>query len=106
MRLLATLLRSENLSQVLGCMRGFEAYQSTGGCCGLALFNCRFLSDSCIHLPQVQYTMPTSWYNEQSGHCILEEVSQSSKYSVLPMLLNGLNSSVLFKSSINESRCG
>ena len=79
-----------------------------------ALFNCRFLSDGCMHLPQVQYTMPTSQYKEQPGHCILEEISHSSKYSVLPMLvinsfdfsLNGLNSSVLFKSSINKSRFG
>ena len=44
----------------------------------------------------------------------LEEVSQRSKYSVLPMLvinsfdlsLNGLNSLVLFKSCSNESRFG
>ena len=54
--------------------------------------------------------MPISQYEAQSGHCILEEVSQSSKYSVLPMLLinsfdfslNGLNSSVLFKSSVER----
>ena len=56
--------------------------------------------------------MPTSQYKEQSGHCISEEISHSSKCSVLPMLvidsfdfsLNGLNSSILIKSSINESR--
>ena len=50
--------------------------------------------------------MPTSQYKAQSGHCFLEEFSESSKYSVLPMLvinsfdfsLNGLNSSVQFKS--------
>ena len=46
------------------------------------------------------YTMPTSQFWEQSGHCILEEISHSSKYSVLH------NSSVLFKSSINESQFG
>ena len=58
--------------------------------------------------------MPASQYKEQSGHCILEEISHSSKNSVLPMLvinsfdfsLDGLNSSVLLKSSINESRFG
>ena len=50
---------------------------------------------------------------EQSG-CILEEISHSSKCSVWPMQvinsfdfsLNGLNSSVLFKSFVNESRFG
>ena len=50
----------------------------------------------------------------QSGHCILEEISHSSKNSVLPMLvtnsfdfsLNGLNSPVLSKSSMNESQFG
>ena len=40
-----------------------------------------------MHLSQVQYTMPTSQYKEQSGHCILEKISYSSKYSVLPMLV-------------------
>ena len=52
-----------------------------------------------MHLLQVQYTMPTPQFQEQLGHCILEEVSHSSKYAVLPMLvinsfdfsLNGLN---------------
>ena len=80
----------------------------------LAFFNCRFLSDGRMHLPQVQYTMPASQNKEQSGHCILEEISHSSRYSVLPMLvinsfdfsLNGLNSSDLFKSCINESLFG
>ena len=50
--------------------------------------------------------MPISQYKAQSGHCFLEEVSQSSKISVLPMSvinffdlsLNVLISSVLFKS--------
>ena len=59
-----------------------------------------------------EYT--ASQYKAQQGHCILEEVAQSSKYSVFPMLvinsfdfsLNGLNSSVLFKSCINESLFG
>ena len=51
------------------------------------LFNCRFLSDGCKHLPKVQYTMPTSQLKEQSGHCMLEEIAHSSKYSVWPMLL-------------------
>ena len=53
-------------------------------------------------------------YKAPLVHYILDEVSQSSKYSVLPMLvfnsfdysLNGLNSSVLFKSLMNESRFG
>ena len=50
--------------------------------------------------------MPISQYKAQSGHCFLEEVSQSSKISVLPMSvinffdfsLNVLIFSVLFKS--------
>ena len=33
----------------------------------LALSNCRFLSDGCMHLPQVHFTMPTSQYKKQSG---------------------------------------
>ena len=33
-----------------------------------------------MHLPQVQYFMPASQYKAESGHCISEEVSQSSKY--------------------------
>ena len=33
-----------------------------------------FLSDGCMHLPQVQYTMPTSQYKEESVHCIVEEI--------------------------------
>ena len=65
-----------------------------------SLVQLSILSDGCMHLPQVQYTMPTS--------------QNSSKYSVLPILvinsfdfsLNGSNSSVLFKSFINESRFG
>ena len=55
-----------------------------------------------MHLPQVQCTVPTSQDKEQTGHCISEEISHSSKYSELPMLvinafdfpLNGLNFSV------------
>ena len=74
----------------------------------LSLFNCRLLSDGCTHLPQVQETMPAPQYQEQAGHCILVEISHSSRCSVSPMLvinsfdfsLNGLNSSVLFKSFI------
>ena len=54
--------------------------------------------------------MPASQYKAQSGLGILEEAPQSSQFSVFLMLvinsfdfsLNGLNSSVLFKSSINE----
>ena len=50
----------------------------------------------------------------QSRHCMLEEISHSSKYSVLPMLmitsfdfsLRGLNSSVLFKSFFRKSQFG
>ena len=68
-----------------------------------SLFNCRVSSDGCMHLPKAQ-----------SGHWISEEIPHSSKFFVLPMLvinsfdfsLNGLNSSVLFKSSIEESRFG
>ena len=40
-----------------------------------------------MHLPQVQYTMPTSQYKDQPGHCIFEEISHNLKYSVLPMLV-------------------
>ena len=51
---------------------------------------------------------------KKSGHSIVEEISHSSNYFVLPMLvinsfdfsLNGPKSSVLFNSSINESRFG
>ena len=80
----------------------------------LALFNCRFLSDGCMHLPLVQFSMPTSQYKEQSGHCILEEISHISKYSVFPMLrfnsfdfsLNGLNFWCFSKSAFSDSRFG
>ena len=67
-----------------------------------------------LRLPLVQHIMPASQYGAQSGHWIPEDVSQRSKYSVLPMLvinsfdvsLNGLNSSVLFKSSIKSPGSG
>ena len=74
----------------------------------LSLFNCRFLSDGCMNLPQVQYTMPASQCCAQSEHCISEEISHSSKYSVLPFdfSLNGLDSSILLKFSIDESQFG
>ena len=74
----------------------------------LSLFNCRFRSDGCIHLPQAQYTMPVSQFQEQSRRCIIEKISHSSKHSVSPVdfPLNGLNSSILFKSSVHESRFG
>ena len=78
----------------------------------LALFNCRFLSDGCIHLPQVQHTMPTS----QCHHGIkFQRRSRTARSTpCYPILVinscnfsrNGLNSSVLFTSSINESRFG
>ena len=35
----------------------------------LALFNCRFLPVSCMHLPHVQQIMPPSQYEAQSRHC-------------------------------------
>ena len=38
-------------------------------------------------LPHAQYTMQISQHNEQSGHCIVEEISNNQKYSVLPMLV-------------------
>ena len=68
------------------------------------LFNCRFLSEGCRHLPQVQCTMPISQFCKQSWHCTLEVISHISKYSVFPMLrvnsfvfsLNRLNFLVLF----------
>ena len=59
-----------------------------------------------MHLPQVQHTMPTSQYKEQSRHCILEETEVHEWSTPSTFSLNGLNSSILFKSSINESRCG
>ena len=66
------------------------------------LINCRFLSEDCRHLPQIQKTMPTSQKNKQSWHCTLEV--HISKYSVFPKLrvnsfvfsLNRLNFLVLF----------
>ena len=69
----------------------------------LSLFICRFLLVGCMHLPRVQYTMSVSQFKAQSGHCLLEDVFQSSKFSVLSMLvissfdfsLNGLNCCVL-----------
>ena len=64
------------------------------------------LCEGFTHLPHEQFSMPISHSQAQSGHCFLEEVSQSSKISVLPMSvinffdfsLNVLISSVLFKS--------
>ena len=78
------------------------------------LIQLSILSDGCMHLPRkcsFRCQLPNK---EQSGQCILEEISHNSKDSVLRMLvinsfdfsLNGLNSSVLFKSSIKESRFG
>ena len=57
---------------------------------------------------------PSPNFKRNQGIVFLEEVSQSSKNSVLSMLvinsfdfsLNGLKSSVLFKSCINEPRFG
>ena len=81
----------------------------------LALFNYRFLSVG-LQAFAAGAVDDAYFYEKkkktQSGHCILEEVSQISKISVLPIsviksfdfALNGLNCSVLFKSSIDESR--
>ena len=81
---------------------GFESF----------LVNGRFLSVRCRHVPQVQWMMPTSQYKAQSKQCNLEDVSQSSKISILPIsVINSFdfslkNSSVMSKSCINESRFG
>ena len=37
----------------------------------------------CMHFPHVQYTIPVSQYKAQSGHCLFEEVSLNSKFSVM-----------------------
>ena len=53
------------------------------------------LCEGVRHLQHEQYTMPISQYTLQSGHCFLEEVSQSSKISVLPMsVINFFDSSL------------
>ena len=67
-----------------------------------SLFNCRFLSDGCRHLSQVQFSMPTSQCQEHSGHCILEEISHSSKYIFAELI----EFRSFFKSSTYESRFG
>ena len=51
----------------------------------LSLLNCRLFSVGCMHFPHVQYTIPISQYEAQSGHCLFEEVSLNSKISVLPI---------------------
>ena len=97
--------------------RGWDSFMTKPGIdrtSYLALYNCRILFVGCMNLPHAQYIMPASQHEAELGHCILEEVSQSSKYSVFPMMvinsfdfsLNGLNSAVLFKPFINESRLG
>ena len=48
------------------------------------LSSCLVLCDGLRLLPHEQYTMPICQYKAQSGHCVLEEVSHSSKISVLP----------------------
>ena len=58
-----------------------------------------FPKAACKYLPHAQYTLPIYQYSEQSGHCILEMISYTSKHSVFPVLridsfefsLNGLN---------------
>ena len=52
----------------------------------LSLFNLRFLSESRMHVPQVQYTMPVVQHVEQLWHCTLEVISRISKHSVFPMM--------------------
>ena len=50
-----------------------------------SLSNCMVLREGFRLLPHEQYTMPISQCKAQSEHCFLEEVSQRSKISVLPM---------------------
>ena len=70
-----------------------------------------FVVASCRH---EQQTMPASQYKLQSGHCCFEDVSQSSKISVLLMsamrscdsLLNSFISFVCLKSWMKDSLFG
>ena len=50
----------------------------------LSLLCYRLFSVGCKHFPHVQYTIPNSKYEAQSGHCLFEEISWNSKISVLP----------------------